>query len=61
MKNLVWTKGTSGLDGEFQSTSELDFYINRVWQNFKYSLFSVVFQADGNVFVGAISHLVDSK
>ncbi|GAB1600003.1 eukaryotic translation initiation factor 3 subunit L-like [Argonauta hians] len=29
MKNLVWTKGTSGLDGEFQSTSELDFYINR--------------------------------
>ncbi|KRT82913.1 hypothetical protein AMK59_3850, partial [Oryctes borbonicus] len=28
MKNLVWTKGTSGLDGKFQSGSELDFYID---------------------------------
>lgn len=30
MKNVVWTKGTSGLDGEFQSASEVDFYINQV-------------------------------
>lgn len=29
MKNVVWTKGTSGLDGEFQSASEVDFYINQ--------------------------------
>ncbi|XP_067671380.1 eukaryotic translation initiation factor 3 subunit L-like isoform X1 [Haliotis asinina] len=29
MKNLVWTKGTSGLEGEFQSASEVDFYIDR--------------------------------
>ncbi|XP_050393965.1 eukaryotic translation initiation factor 3 subunit L isoform X2 [Patella vulgata] len=29
MKNVVWTKGTSGLDGEFQSASEVDFYIDR--------------------------------
>lgn len=29
MKNVVWTKGTSGLDGKFQSGSELDFYIDR--------------------------------
>ncbi|XP_060079974.1 eukaryotic translation initiation factor 3 subunit L-like isoform X1 [Ylistrum balloti] len=29
MKNLVWTKGTSGLDGEFQSASEVDFYIDK--------------------------------
>ncbi|XP_030839981.1 eukaryotic translation initiation factor 3 subunit L isoform X2 [Strongylocentrotus purpuratus] len=28
MKNLVWTKGASGLDGEFQSASEVDFYID---------------------------------
>ncbi|XP_071450275.1 eukaryotic translation initiation factor 3 subunit L [Hetaerina americana] len=29
MKNIVWTKGgTSGLDGQFQSGSELDFYID---------------------------------
>lgn len=30
MKNLVWTKGTSGLEGEFQSMSEVDFYIDKV-------------------------------
>ena len=30
MKNIVWTKGTSGLDGEFQSASEVDFYIDKV-------------------------------
>jgi len=29
MKNLVWTKGTSGLEGEFQSASEVDFYIDK--------------------------------
>lgn len=29
MKNVVWTKGTSGLEGEFQSASEVDFYIDR--------------------------------
>ncbi|XP_041363691.1 eukaryotic translation initiation factor 3 subunit L-like [Gigantopelta aegis] len=29
MKNMVWTKGTSGLDGEFQSASEVDFYIDK--------------------------------
>jgi len=28
MKNLVWTKGTGGLDGEFQNSSEVDFYID---------------------------------
>ncbi|XP_050351857.1 eukaryotic translation initiation factor 3 subunit L [Nymphalis io] len=28
MKNVVWTKGPSGLDGRFQSGSELDFYID---------------------------------
>ncbi|XP_068085412.1 eukaryotic translation initiation factor 3 subunit L [Anabrus simplex] len=28
MKNVVWTKGTSGLGGTFQSGSELDFYID---------------------------------
>ena len=29
MMNEVWTKGTSGLTGEFQSDSEVDFYIDR--------------------------------
>jgi len=29
MKNLVWTKGTSGLEGEFQSASEVDFYVDK--------------------------------
>nr|CAG4643953.1 EOG090X0665 [Lepidurus arcticus] len=28
MKNVVWMKGTSGLEGEFQSGSEVDFYID---------------------------------
>ncbi|XP_076660347.1 eukaryotic translation initiation factor 3 subunit L-like [Halictus rubicundus] len=28
MKNIVWTKGASGLQGKFQSGSELDFYID---------------------------------
>ncbi|XP_071813635.1 eukaryotic translation initiation factor 3 subunit L-like isoform X1 [Apostichopus japonicus] len=29
MNSLVWTKGTSGLEGEFQSGSEVDFYIDK--------------------------------
>ncbi|GBO12821.1 Eukaryotic translation initiation factor 3 subunit L [Araneus ventricosus] len=29
MKNMVWTKGTSGLEGEFQSGSEVDFFIDK--------------------------------
>uniref|UniRef100_A0A286Y4W8 PCI domain-containing protein n=1 Tax=Cavia porcellus TaxID=10141 RepID=A0A286Y4W8_CAVPO len=29
MKNLVWTSGISTLDGEFQSASEVDFYIDK--------------------------------
>uniref|UniRef100_A0A2K5C8J1 Eukaryotic translation initiation factor 3 subunit L n=1 Tax=Aotus nancymaae TaxID=37293 RepID=A0A2K5C8J1_AOTNA len=29
MKNLVWTTGISALDGEFQSASEVDFYIDK--------------------------------
>jgi len=29
MKNVVWTKGVSGLDGDFQSSSEVDFYIDK--------------------------------
>jgi len=29
MQNLVWTKGQSGLDGEFQSGSDVDFYIDK--------------------------------
>lgn len=28
MKNIVWTKGSSGLEGKFQSGSELDFFID---------------------------------
>lgn len=28
MKNLVWSEGSSGLDGKFVSGSELDFYID---------------------------------
>nr|CAG4640856.1 EOG090X0665 [Eulimnadia texana] len=28
MKNVVWTKGTSGLEGELQTGSEVDFYID---------------------------------
>lgn len=34
MKNVVWMKGTSGLDGEFQSASEVDFYIDKVGTHF---------------------------
>lgn len=28
MKNIVWTKGTSGLDGKFQSGSEVIIIVN---------------------------------
>lgn len=28
MKNVVWVKGASGLEGKFQSGSELDFFID---------------------------------
>lgn len=39
MKNLVWTSGISALDGEFQSASEVDFYIDKVsvWSFFLYT------------------------
>ena len=30
MKNVVWAGSSSGLDGEFQSGSEVDFYIDNV-------------------------------
>lgn len=37
MKNLVWTSGISALDGEFQSASEVDFYIDKVcWCRLKW-------------------------
>jgi len=29
MKNVVWTKGSSGLEGEFKSSSEVDCYIDK--------------------------------
>jgi len=29
MHNIVWTKGISSLDGEFQAGSEVDFYIDK--------------------------------
>ena len=34
MKNMVWTEGAGGLDGEFQSASEVDFYVDKVGQNY---------------------------
>ena len=49
MKNLVWTKGTGGLDGEFQSASEVDFYIDRVRGACFYKCFYNVFINFGNV------------
>lgn len=30
MKNLVWISGISALEGEFQSASEVDFFIDKV-------------------------------
>lgn len=29
-RNLVWTSGKDALDGELQSSSEVDFYIDKV-------------------------------
>ncbi len=29
MMNMVWSKGASGLEGDFQSESEVDFYIDK--------------------------------
>ncbi|PIO24114.1 hypothetical protein AB205_0141990, partial [Aquarana catesbeiana] len=34
MKNLVWTSGISALEGEFQSASEVDFYIDKGYKLF---------------------------
>lgn len=42
MKNLVWTSGISALDGEFQSASEVDFYIDKVWLSLLASQHSVL-------------------
>lgn len=42
MKNLVWTSGISALDGEFQSASEVDFYIDKVWLSLLASRHSVL-------------------
>lgn len=39
MKNLVWTSGISALDGEFQSASEVDFYIDKVCWNLLIKIF----------------------
>jgi len=33
MKNMVWTEGAGGLDGQFLSSSEVDFYVDKVCQN----------------------------
>lgn len=30
MKNLVWSGSSSGLDGEFKTGSDIDFYIDEV-------------------------------
>lgn len=30
MKNIVWVGTASGLDGEFQSGSDIDFYVDKV-------------------------------
>ena len=32
-RNLVWTKGTNALEGDLQSSSEVDFYIDQVKKN----------------------------
>ena len=32
-RNLVWTKGTDALEGELQSSSEVEFYIDQVKKN----------------------------
>ena len=29
MRNIVWTKGVSALEGDFQTESEVDFYIDK--------------------------------
>jgi len=29
MRNIVWTKGTSGIGGEFKAGSEVDFYVDK--------------------------------
>ena len=34
MTNMVWTKGRNWLDGELQSSSEVDFYIDGVSRHF---------------------------
>lgn len=36
MKNVVWTKGTSGLDGELQSGSEVNYFL--IAKNHKFNI-----------------------
>ena len=44
-RNMVWTKGTDALVGEFQSSSEVDFYLNQVYSLlFQCSVYSLLFQ-----------------
>lgn len=40
MKNVVWTKGSSGLEGKFQSGSEVGFFFFFLSSYFKYNLFN---------------------
>lgn len=37
MHSMAWTKGSSCIDGEFQSMSDLDFYIDKVTYLFIYN------------------------
>uniref|UniRef100_A0A2K6AMS4 PCI domain-containing protein n=1 Tax=Macaca nemestrina TaxID=9545 RepID=A0A2K6AMS4_MACNE len=48
MKNLVWTSGISILDGEFQSASEVDFYIDKDMIHIAYTK---VARGYGNFFI----------
>lgn len=58
MKNVVWTKGTSGLDGELQSGSE----VNKIYFAYMIQilLFRIVCQVDFYIDGGMI-HIADTK
>eukprot|EP00795_Rhopilema_esculentum_P009564 gene9564-17312_t len=57
-RNMVWTKGTDALEGEFQSSSEVDFYID---QDMIHIADTKVARRYGDFFIRHIGKIEDSS
>lgn len=61
MKNVVWTKGASGLDGKFQSGSEV-ILLDYVCQMFFFYILMVIFVFQLDFYIdNNMIHIADTK